>query len=227
MEVSDTPDDDSIYHCRYPLAVSGWSAAAGAGASDARHRARHGDECIKGRENIAKMVDIAAGNHHVRSAGEQCADGFHCLFCEEVNLIDSHEIVCVLQGVGDAIDGERWNAQTSVGHKFTVTVAGVTRWLHRQYTQSSSVRLGHSTHQLGGLASEHWAADHFKVAVGSGVVHGGAAANGRNGMSYRGTNTPAIAPVIQHASAPATMARGAIFAKSARRLGASALSPPI
>jgi hypothetical protein len=227
MEVSDTPDDDSIRHRRYPFAVSGRSAAAGAGTRDARHRSRHGDECIKGREDIAEMIDIATGNHHVRSAGKQCADGFHCLFCEEVNLINGYEIVCVLQGVGDAIDGERWNAQPGVGHKFTVTVAGVTRWLHCQYTQSGSMRLGHSTHQLGGLAGKHRPADHFKVGVGSGVVHCGVATNGRNSTGYSGTNTPAIAPVIQHANAPATMARGAIFAKSARRLGAIALSPPI
>ena len=191
------------------------------------------------------MIDIAAGNYDVRSAGKQCADGCHCLFCKEVNLINGDEIVCVLQGIGDAIHGERWNAQPSVGNKFTVPVAGtvnllptlgnkftvpvagVTRWLHCNCTPSGSVRLGHSTHQLSGLASEHRPADHFKVAVGSGVVHGGAAANGRNGTDYSGTNTPAIAPVIQHASAPATMARGAIFAKSARRLGAIALSPPI
>jgi hypothetical protein len=59
-----------------------------------------------------------------------------------VNLINGHEIVHVLQRIGDAIHGERRNAQPSVGHKFTVTVAGVTRWLHRQYTQSGSVRLG-------------------------------------------------------------------------------------
>ena len=227
MEVSDTPDDDSICHCRYPLAVSGWSAAASAGPSDASHRARHGDECIKRRKYLAEMIDIATGNHHAGSTGEQCLDGCHCFFREEVNLVNGHEIVHVLQGIGDAIHCERWNAQTSVGHKFTVAVAGVTRWLHCQCTESSSVRLGHSAHQLGGLAGKHRPADHFKVAVGSGVVHGGAAANGRNGTGYSGTNTPAIAPVIQHASAPATMARGAIFAKSARRLGAIALSPPI
>jgi hypothetical protein len=107
MEVSDAPDDDSIYHCRYPLAVSGWSAAAGAGARDASHRSRHGDEHIKGRKHIAEMIDIATGNHHARAAGEQCADGRHCLFGEEVNLINGHELVGVLQGVGDAIDGER------------------------------------------------------------------------------------------------------------------------
>lgn len=207
--------------------MSGRSTAAGAGASDASHRARHGYECIKGREDIAKMIDIAAGNYDVRSAGKQCADGCHCLFCKEVNLINGDEIMCVLQGIGDAIHGERWNAQTSVGHKFTATVAGVTRWLHCNCTQSGSVRVGYSTHQLGGLAGKHRPADHFKMGVGSGVVHGEAATNGRNGTSYSGTNTPAIAPVIQHASAPATMARGAIFAKSARRLGAIALSPPI
>ena len=107
MEVSDTPDNDSIRHRRYPLTVSGRSAAAGAGTSDASHRARHGDECIKRRKSIAEMVDIAAGNYHARSAGQQCADGRYCLFGEEVNLINGHELVDVLQGVGDAIDGER------------------------------------------------------------------------------------------------------------------------
>jgi hypothetical protein len=107
VEVSDTPDDDSIRHRRYPLTVSGRSAAAGAGASDASHRARHGDEYIKGRKYIAEMIDIAAGNYHARSAGQQCADGRDCLFGEEVNLINGHELVDVLQGVGDAIDGER------------------------------------------------------------------------------------------------------------------------
>ena len=203
------------------------STAARAGASDASHRARHGDEYIKGRKYIAEMIDIAAGNYDVRSAGQQGLDGRHCLFGEEMNLINGHKLVGVLQGVGDAIDGERWNAQPSVGNKFTVPVAGVTRWLHCQYAKSGSMRLGHSTHQLSGLAREHRTADHFKVAMSSGVVHGGAATNGRNGTSYIGTNTPAIAPVIQHANAPATMARGAIFAKSARRLGAIALSPPI
>jgi hypothetical protein len=87
--------------------VSGRSAATGAGASDARHRARHGDEHIKGRKNIAEMIDIAAGNYHLRSAVQQGSDGRHCLFGEEVNLINGHELVGVLQGVGDAIDGER------------------------------------------------------------------------------------------------------------------------
>ena len=207
--------------------MSGRSTAAGAGASDASHRARHGDECIKRRKYLAKMIDIAAGNYDVRSAGKQCADGCHCLFCKEVNLINGDEIVCVLQGIGDAIHGERWNAQPSVGNKFTVPVAGVTRWLHCNCTQSDSVRLGHSTHQLSGLASEHRAADHFKVGVGSGMIHGEVATNKWNATDYIGTNTPAIAPVIQHANAPATMARGAICAKSARRLGAIALSPPI
>ena len=107
MEVSDTPDDDSIRHGRYPLTVSGWSTATGAGASDTSHHARHGDEHIKGRKHIAEMIDIAAGNYNVRSAGEQCADGCHCLFGEEVNLINGHELVGVLQGVGNAVDGER------------------------------------------------------------------------------------------------------------------------
>ena len=87
--------------------MGGWSAAASAGASDASHRARHGDECIKRRKYIAEMIDIAAGNYHARSPGQQCVDGRYCLFGEEVNLIDGHKLVGVLQGVGDAIDGER------------------------------------------------------------------------------------------------------------------------
>ena len=107
MEVSDTPDDDSIRHSRYPLAVSGRSAAAGAGTRDARHRSRHGDECIKGREDITEMIDIAAGNYDVRSAGQQGLDGRHCLFGEEMNLINGHKLVGVLQGVRNAIDGKR------------------------------------------------------------------------------------------------------------------------
>ena len=107
MEVSNTPHNDSIRHRRYPLTVSGRSAATSTGASNARHRARHGDECIKRRKYIAEMVDIAASNYHARSAGQQCADGRYCLLGEEVNLINGHELVGVLQGVSDVIDGER------------------------------------------------------------------------------------------------------------------------
>ena len=53
------------------------------------------------------MIDIAASNYHARATGQQCADRGHCLFCEEVNLINGYELVGVLQSVGDAIDGKR------------------------------------------------------------------------------------------------------------------------
>ena len=42
-----------------------------------------------------------------------------------------------------------------------------------------------------------------------------------------GINTPAMHPVIQQVSAPASIARGPIRAKSERRSGAIAVSPPI
>ena len=53
------------------------------------------------------MIDIAAGNYDVRSAGQQGLDGRHCLFGEEMNLINGHKLVGVLQGVRNAIDGKR------------------------------------------------------------------------------------------------------------------------
>ena len=42
------------------------------------------------------MIDIATGNHHACPTREQGLNGRHCLFCEEVNLINGHEIVHVL-----------------------------------------------------------------------------------------------------------------------------------